>query len=76
MFIFHNCWTNDRGQYPPELTAKYTICKQVGEGGFGTVKVAYKNVSILFKSDFIILFTYIYYNHWYSGRVFIESEIL
>ncbi|KAK7070630.1 Checkpoint kinase 2, partial [Halocaridina rubra] len=42
VFVFHDCFKNDSGDYPSELTQRYIMTKKLGEGSFGEVRLAYK----------------------------------
>lgn len=44
VFVFYDCLQNDDSNYPPQLTQLYTMSKKLGEGTFGEVRLAYKQV--------------------------------
>lgn len=44
VYVFYDCLKNDAENYPRELTQMYTISKKLGEGSYGEVRLAYRQV--------------------------------
>ena len=44
VYVFYDCLKNDAEDYPKELTQSYTVSKRLGEGSYGEVRLAYRQV--------------------------------
>ena len=62
VFVFHDCVKNDDSTYPSQLTQHYTMTKKLGEGTFGEVRLAYRQVflRLYFPSNWRICVCYSY----------------
>jgi len=43
VFIYHDCYENDKANFPKELRNKYTIMKEIGRGNYGQVRLAFRH---------------------------------